>query len=104
MEFNGLQDFVEDSITVTFPATTSGTEVVMTVNIPFINDDTNEADEGFYLLVTVNTLLSDPADVANAEVLRNGVALVTIRDDDGIYGTVWRHTLQCYSDRVCWYS
>ena len=56
----------------------------MPVTIPFINDNTNEADEGFYLLVTVNTLLSDPIDVASAVVLRNGVALVTIRDDDGM--------------------
>ena len=55
----------------------------MPVTIPFIDDNTNEAEEGFYLLVTVNTLLSDPTDVSNAVVLRNGVALVSIRDDDG---------------------
>ena len=55
----------------------------MSVTIPFINDDTNEAEEGFYLLVTINTLLSNPVDVANAVVLRNGVSLVRIRDDDG---------------------
>lgn len=55
----------------------------MPVTILFINDDTNEATEGFYLLVTINTLESNPIDVANAVVLRNGVALVRIRDDDG---------------------
>ena len=55
----------------------------MPITIPIINDDTNEAIEGFYLLVTINTLESNPTDVANAVVLRNGVALVRIRDDDG---------------------
>lgn len=83
MELNGLRDFVGDQITVTFPPATSGAEVVMPVTIPFINDDTNEAEEGFYLLITVDTLQSDPTDVSNSVVLRNGVALVSIRDDDG---------------------
>ena len=55
----------------------------MPITIPIINDDTNEPTEGFYLLVTINTLESNPTDVANAVVLRNGVALVRIRDDDG---------------------
>lgn len=83
VELNGLQDFVDNRITVTFPQTSSTAEVVIPVTIPFINDDTNEATEGFYLLVTINTLQSNPLDVANAIVLRNGVALVSIRDDDG---------------------
>ena len=55
----------------------------MPVTIPIINDDTNEALEGLYLLVTINTVESNPTDVANAVVLRNGVALVRITDDDG---------------------
>ena len=83
VELNGLQDFIEDRITVTFPQTTSTAEVVMPVTIPLINDDTNEAEEGFYLLITINTLESNPIDVASAVVLRNGVALVQITDDDG---------------------
>ena len=83
VELNGLQDFIADRITVTFPQTDSTAEVVMPVTIPIINDDTNEATEGLYLLVTINTLESNPTDVANAVVLRNGVALVRIRDDDG---------------------
>ena len=55
----------------------------MPVTIPIINNDTNEALEGLYLLVTINTVESNPTDVANAVVLRNGVALVRITDDDG---------------------
>ena len=82
VELNGLQDFDADRITVTFPQTTSTAEVVMPVTIPIINDDTNEATEGLYLLVTISTVESNPTDVANAVVLRNGVALVRIRDDD----------------------
>ena len=83
VEVNGLQDFVADRISVTFPQTTSTAEVVMPVSIPIIDDDTNEAIEGLYLLVTINILESNPTDVANAIVLRNGVALVRITDDDG---------------------
>ncbi len=85
VELNGLQDFIADRISVTFPQTTSTAEVVMPVTIPIINDDTNEALEGFYLLVTINTVESNPTDIANAVVLRNGVALVQIRDNDGKY-------------------
>ena len=73
-----------DRISVTFPQTTSTAEVVIPVTIPIINDDTNEAEEGFYLLITTNLLESNPIDAANAVALRNGVALVRIRDDDGI--------------------
>ena len=57
--------------------------MVIPVTVPLINDDTNEATEGFYLLITINTLESNPTDVADAVVLRNGVALVRIKDDDG---------------------
>ena len=84
VEVNGLQDFVADRISVTFPQTTSTAEVVIPVTIPIINDDTNESEEGFYLLITTNLLESNPIDAANAVALRNGVALVRIRDDDGI--------------------
>ena len=88
VELTGLQDFSEDRITVTFPQTTSTVEVVMSITIPIINDDTNENEEGFYLLLTIDTLSSDSVDVANAVVLRNGVALVRIRDNDGETCTV----------------
>ena len=88
VELTGLQDFSEDRITVTFPQTTSTVEVVMSITIPIINDDPNENEEGFYLLLTIDTLSSDSVDVANAVVLRNGVALVRIRDNDGETCTV----------------
>ena len=88
VELTGLQDFSEDRITVTFPQTTSTVEVVMSITIPIINDDTNENEEGLYLLLTIDTLSSDSVDVANAVVLRNGVALVRIRDNDGETCTV----------------
>ena len=55
----------------------------MNVFIPFIDDDTNEPlFEGFYVRVTIDEVLSNPADVANAETIRNGVALIRIEDDD----------------------
>ena len=33
-------------------------------------------------MVTINTLLSDPTDVANAMAIRNGITLIRIEDDD----------------------
>ena len=68
---------------MTFPQTTSTALVEMLITIPIINDDTNEDEEGFYLFLTIDTLSSNSVDVANAAVLRSGVALVRIRDDDG---------------------
>ena len=32
--------------------------------------------------VTIDLLLSDPVDIANAEIIRNGIALIRIEDDD----------------------
>ena len=56
----------------------------MDVFIPFIDDDTNEPQfEGFYLSVSiVVTPLSDPTDTADARIIRNGVALIRIEDND----------------------
>ena len=55
----------------------------MNVFIQFIDDDTNEPiNEGLYVRVTIDEVLSDPVDVANAETIRDGVALVRIEDDD----------------------
>lgn len=55
----------------------------MNAFIPFIDDDTNEPiNEGFYVLVTINEVLSNPIDVANAQTIRGGISLVRILDDD----------------------
>lgn len=86
VDINGAQDYIEDTVTVTFPASTNPAEETINVFIPFIDDDTNEPiNEGFYVLVTINELLSSPTDVANAETIRNGIALVRIEDDDSKY-------------------
>ena len=55
----------------------------MNAFIPFIDDDTNEPiNEGFYVLVTINEVLSNPIDVANTQTIRGGISLVRILDDD----------------------
>ena len=83
VDVNGVRDYIEDTVTVTFPASNNPAEEAMNVFIPFIDDNTNEPiNEGFYVRVTINVVLSDPADVANAETIRDGVALVRIEDDD----------------------
>lgn len=83
VDINGAQDYIEDMVTVTFPASNNPSEESINVFIPFIDDDTNEPiNEGFYVRVTINELLSNPTDVANAETIRGGIALVRIEDDD----------------------
>ena len=64
----------------------------MNVFIPFVNDDINEPlFEGFYVHVSIDTVRSDPRDTVDAEIIRNGVALVHIEDDDSMF----KKTLSC---------
>ena len=68
---------------MTFPASSFTGEETINVFIPFVDDDTNEPRfEGFYVHVTIDTVLSDPVDVANAALIRNGITLIRIEDDD----------------------
>ena len=64
-------DYIAASDTLTFAAT----DIVMTVSVPLVNDDTAEDPETFRLV------LSSPS--SNAE-LGDGEASVLIRDDDGL--------------------
>ena len=83
VDINRVQDYIEDRITVTFPASNNPAEEAMNIFIPFIDDDTNEPiNEGFYVRVTINEVLSNPIDVANAQTIRDGIALIRIEDDD----------------------
>ena len=77
---NGNVDILKEKITVTFPAANSTTDVYEPVIIYLINDEIVEAEEGFYLLITVNTSLSHSTDIRNVNMLRNGVALIRIKD------------------------
>ena len=79
---SGTQDFLNDRFTVVFPPSTSVGEVEMLVTITFIDDDTNEAQEGFYLLASIDSTQSNPTDVQQAMAIRNGIALINIDDDD----------------------
>ena len=49
------------------------------VSINFVDDVINEAQEGFYIMIEV--MESGPTDVIN--LVRNGIALVRITDNDG---------------------
>ena len=83
VDINGVQDYIEDTVTVTFPTSNNPAEEAINVFIPYIDDDTNEPiNEGFYVRVTINEVLSNPTDVANAQTIRDGIALIRIEDDD----------------------
>ena len=74
-------EFSSDTITVTFPP--SGDNEQQMVSIPITDDDILEPlEEGFYLVVTVS-MESDDSDRQRSVPIRNGVALVTIVDNDG---------------------
>lgn len=89
VDVSGKQDFLDDRLQVVFPPSTSTGEDVMLMNISFINDSTNEAQEGFFILASIDTIQSDPMDVQNAMAIRNGVALIRIDDDDRKLITVY---------------
>ena len=80
VDAQGSQDFINDEIQVVFPPSDGLAEV--TITIPFINDDINEARESFFITVTVDQVLNNPTDIANIQLLRNGVAQVNIANDD----------------------
>ncbi len=82
VEANGKQDFSNDVIQVTFPATTAVDQMEQAVTIYFRNDDINEATEGFYLHATIDTAASNAMDVQQASPVRSGVTLININDDD----------------------
>ena len=56
--------------------------MIVDVTINFLDDAINEADEGLLVVVRVDENASDPQDVSNIALERNGVASVTIINDD----------------------
>ena len=72
-------DFDNSIKTITFEPSVSPQQ--QTVTIDLVNDEINEAQEGFYLVISVTEISS--ADEPNLILERNGVALVRITDNDG---------------------
>lgn len=70
----------QDNI-LSFQPSSGGDSV--TIPAPIISDEINEATEGFFVSIAFS--FEDPADVTNYEnnIVRNGLALVRIVDDDG---------------------
>ena len=60
----------------------SGSDMRVDVAINFFDDAINEADEGLLVVVRVDENASDQQDVSNIALERNGVASVTIINDD----------------------
>ncbi len=51
------------------------------ISIPYIDDDINEAEEGFLVIIEIDDTQTDPATVG---FVNEGVALMLITNDDGI--------------------
>lgn len=70
--------------TVTFPASTSGRDVIQQFPIHMIDDNTTETVEGFYLFIMNYTslYLRNLTEISDDVVVENKVALVQILDDD----------------------
>ena len=70
------------AIPVVFPP--SNESDIRTINITLVQDSLFEPlIEGFYVVVTDSNLLNNPQDTAEAQAIRNGVALINIVDTDG---------------------
>ncbi len=69
--------------TVTFPPSNGAMD--MRVFLEFIDDDINEAAEGFFAVLELDTAADhEQSDLDDGiTLIREGVTLVIIRDDDG---------------------
>ena len=76
----GRKDFNNTVQRITFSLSTSSE--MMVVRIDIFDDAINEADEGFLIVVGVDPAASNQQEVSNVTLDRNGVALVTILNDD----------------------
>ena len=74
---NGRRDFVNNGIIkVSFPA--SDMRQAQEVTIPLVDDDFKEAQESLLVLIDQNFTIPG----VTVEFLRDGIALITIADDD----------------------
>ena len=80
VEPQGRMDFNNTVQRVTFAASTSSE--TLAVRIDFFDDAVNEADEGFLIVLRVDPAASSLQEVLNVTLDQNGVALVTILNDD----------------------
>ena len=55
----------------------SSNNVEIPINLDLVDDDINEADEGYILLIEIEGTTSD-----NITLVREGVALIVVADDD----------------------
>ena len=76
----GPKDFNNTVQEITFSLSTSFE--TMAVRINFFDDAVNEADEGFLIVLRVDPDASNLQEVSNVTLDQNGVALVTILNDD----------------------
>ena len=82
VEQNGRQDFIRNAKTVTFDPSDSFEE--KNVILEFLDDDINEATEGYFALLRVDEeSSSNSEDMDKLEYIRDGVTLIVINDDDG---------------------
>lgn len=75
------QDF-NGSLEIRVSFTPSSGSDVRQVLIPYIDDDINEKDEGFLVVLVIDDTQTDPA---NVELIDGGVALMIIANDDGMW-------------------
>lgn len=81
VEIDGRQDFIPTITNVTFEEVSGGFEQ-KTVFLEFIDDDINEAPEGFFAILEIDEENSDPRDVAEYKPIRDGITLIVVKDDD----------------------
>ena len=68
----------------------------MDLTIDYIDDDIDEPDEGFVIMAQVTT--TDSQDEDNLQLIRSGIALMIITDDDSkcvqqLYSFMYHYTV-----------
>ena len=69
-----------DPILVTFTPSPGIQDFLVT--IPLMNDDINEASEGFFVVIVQENITTTSSSEIPITLVRDGVTLVTIEDDD----------------------
>lgn len=98
LDNNLRKDFVRSTKIVTFEPSESFAE--KTVLLDLVDDQINEATEGFFAVLQVDDSLAEAEDESNVQFIRNGVALVVIVDDDRKLHVLLIHTLAYFNMKI----
>lgn len=98
-ESSGKQDFKRNGPTrVTFDPSSTNEE--REIEIPLVDDEINEADEGFVLVIEMEDNGDRESVGEEIKLVRAGVALIRVADDDRTF-CIYRYPYTLFVKHVC---